>query len=218
MFVGIVIIIIGILCFLEAIVPGFAVEFDLVWPCIVIACAIYFMIKKRKVDTFGSFLIVASIWYTLYYFGFIGVKLSDVFFPLLLVFVGLSIIMNTILYKSGRRVRARVIQKGDISYYGIFSGIEERIKTKDFKGAKIFAIFGGVDLDLREMQIKKDTIIDGYAIFGGIDLLVADDYNVVVRGSSFFGGNENESNNKHDDKRPTLYVNCLSVFGGVTIK
>lgn len=219
MFVGVIIIIVGLLFFMEAIIPGFAVEFQIVWPVVLFILALYFMLKKRRIDAFSSFLMVASIWYLLYHFGVIAIQLSEVFIPLLLVFIGLSIIFNAVVYKAdGKHVRARVTNKGDINYYGIFSAIEEKIKSKDFKGANIFAIFGGVDLDLREMQVKKDTVIEGYAIFGGIDLLVSDDYNVIVKGSAFFGGNENKSMNTYDEKRPTLYIHCLSVFGGMTIK
>ncbi|MDD3340621.1 MAG: hypothetical protein PHN72_00245 [Bacilli bacterium] len=219
MFIGVVIIVVGLLFFLEAIVPGFQVNFRLVWPCILFVMSLYFMWRKKKIDIFSSFLFLVSIWCFLYYFGWITIRLTDVFWPLFIIFIGFSMIANAILFKiGGKSKKIKTTEKGFLQYYGIFSGIEEKIVTKDFKGATLYAIFGGIDLDLREMDIKEDTIIEGYAIFGGIDLIVSDTYNVVVQGSAFFGGNENKVKNKMDESRPTLYIRPFSVFGGTSIK
>ena len=40
----------------------------------------------------------------------------------------------------------------------IFSGTKKTIKSENFAGGKILAVFGGLDLDLREVKTKEKTI------------------------------------------------------------
>ena len=79
------------------------------------------------------------------------------------------------------------------------------------------AVFGGIKLDLREAIIKKDVVINARAIFGGIDILVPENINVVVSSSSMFGGVDNKREINQDNKI-TIYVNDSSLFGGIDIK
>jgi hypothetical protein len=53
-------------------------------------------------------------------------------------------------------------------YTAVFSGQDVRI-TDEFFGANLTAVFGGVDLDLREAVIKQDVVINGMVVFGGVD-------------------------------------------------
>ena len=104
------------------------------------------------------------------------------------------------------------------NYYGIFSGLEERITDTNFKGANIYSIFGGVDLDLRELELKEDITINAYSIFGGTSIFVNDNFKVKFNSFSLFGGNENKSITTDKKKVSTLTINCISIFGGTEVK
>ena len=103
-------------------------------------------------------------------------------------------------------------------YYGIFSGLEERITDTDFEGANIYSVFGGVDLDLRELDLKDDITINAYSIFGGTSIFVNDNFKVKFNSFSLFGGNENKAINSDKKKVSTLTINCISIFGGTEVK
>lgn len=99
----------------------------------------------------------------------------------------------------------------------IFGGKELNFDGQVFDGAELNAIFGGVDCDLRGAVITKDCRIKANAIFGGIDILVPRGINVKVNSTNIFGGTSDESL-KDGDGSVTIYIDAVSVFGGVDIK
>ena len=131
--------------------------------------------------------------------------------PFILIVIGLSIIFNS---SKKEKVNVKFKDTNDLPYItATFSSIKE---TKDeFEGANVDAIFGGVILDLREAKLDKETMIKASAIFGGITILVPTDVKVVVASTPIFGGVSNRC--KRDSKK-TIYVDALSMFGGIEIK
>lgn len=146
----------------------------------------------------------------------IQTQLTEVFWPVLLIIFGTCIIWNACTPQKGKKVHEK---KGNmLSYYGIFSGIEEKASEEIERGANIYAIFGGVDLDISKVELKKDITINTYSIFGGTDLKTPENVNVKVNASALFGSNENKRNTKEKKGNKTIYINCISIFGGTEIK
>lgn len=218
MFVGIIIVCFGILYLLEALYPGFHVDYSLIWPIVLIVIAIYQMIKEKKIDLFMSILLFVGIWFLLINTNILKDQYTDIFWPIIVILVGLSFIFSTIHFKEKTKV-VNVDQKGIVNYHGIFGGVEERVKSKDFQGANIYSIFGGVDLDLRDITLKQEAIvINAYSIFGGATLLLPEDYNIILNSSAILGANENKVKNDFVEGRKTIYINCISIFGGTELK
>lgn len=216
MFIGLIIIFVGVLLLLEVIVPGFSVDFSLIWPFVLIFIAINGFIKNRKINCFSVIVLFIGIWFLVLNLGYIGETLKNAFWPIIIILIGLCIVFDTV--KIGE-IKKRTSNKVETNYYGIFSGSDEKINTNDFKGTNVYAIFGGVDLDLRDSKLKDDeAVINVYSIFGGATILVPDGYNIIMSSSNVFGGNDNKTRNKYDEKQKTIYINCISVFGGTEIK
>ncbi len=113
--------------------------------------------------------------------------------------------------------RAR-LGSGD-GYIAIFSGRTPNFVGKPFGGAFAIAVFGGVDLKLREAVIESDVTIDAIAIFGGVDIVVPiDGVNVEVSGVPLFGGVGEPKNRPYFEGAPTIHVNAFALFGGVDVK
>jgi predicted membrane protein len=104
--------------------------------------------------------------------------------------------------------------------FAIFGGGERRISAPDFTHAELTAIFGGYKLDLRKSTIKgTSAMIDATAIFGGIEIVVPDSWNVIVRGVGIFGGYGDETHHPSaSEPAPELIVQGVAMFGGVAIK
>jgi Cell wall-active antibiotics response 4TMS YvqF/Domain of unknown function (DUF5668) len=104
----------------------------------------------------------------------------------------------------------------------VFGGINRRIESQDFQGGHLSAIFGGIELDLRKANIKRDEIvIEADAVFGGIELTVPEHWRVSVQGAGIFGGYSDETHPlpiAADEKRPHLIITGSAVFGGVSVK
>ena len=123
---------------------------------------------------------------------------------------------QAIAFKNNIRIKT---VDGIPNFYGIFGGVEERIKDKDFKGANIYSIFGGVELDFRDIVVKeKEISLQVYSIFGGTDLTLPENVNIKLHSISIFGGTENKCMNDEIPDRPTVHVNSYAIFGGTTLK
>jgi predicted membrane protein len=104
----------------------------------------------------------------------------------------------------------------------VFGGINRRIDSQDFEGGHLSSVFGGIEIDLRKANTKKEEIvIEANGVFGGIDLIVPETWKVTVRGSGIFGGFEDRTHPSPaaaDEKRPHLVIVGSAVFGGVTVR
>lgn len=216
MILGILIIVIGVLYLLSVIDPSFAINYSLLWPIALIVLCLYSIFKNKRADivpAIGLFfgLLILGVNCELW-----SDKAYEFIWPGILIIVGLSIIFKSVNYK---KRKVDVLGKDGIhTYNGILAGVEEKVESKDFKGADIYAVFGGVDLDLRNIEVKDDIVINVYSVFGGTTLLVPENYNIKINSTAVFGGNENKTKNKFDEKKKTININCVSVFGGTEIK
>ena len=73
-----------------------------------------------------------------------------------------------------------------------------------------------MDCNLKDAIIEKDCTICATAIFGGIDIIVPENVNVMVSSISIFGGFSNKTSPRPEG--PTIYIKGFSMFGGVDIK
>jgi hypothetical protein len=109
-----------------------------------------------------------------------------------------------------------------LNEWAVFGGTRRRIDSQDFQGGEAFAMFGGVEIDLRRAATTRDEIIiEVNAIFGGVEVRVPETWNVTVRGAGIFGGYEDKTMDTRvapEGKQPHLIVNGFAVFGGVTIQ
>ncbi len=125
--------------------------------------------------------------------------------PLFIIFVGLAIVLAE---------KPKDFKVAKSEYLAIFSGSENKI-VGEFKGTEATTIFGGIDLDLRKAVIKSDVVIKCSCLFGGIDILVPENVKVTVKGTPIFGGIENSCENNDGN---TITIDCLCVFGGISVK
>jgi len=139
--------------------------------------------------------------------------------PLILIIIGLSMILK------GRRTKWNLTNEsttGDeyIHSNAVFGSSEHTVTSQNFKGGETMALFGGVELDLRQAQISEDGCkIHTTALFGGVEIIVPDDVNVVISGTPIFGGIDNKSRRKSDSTNSkSVHIHCTVAFGGVEIK
>jgi len=148
--------------------------------------------------------------------------IGKMIFPIILVLIGLSIIFKGNINKH-TNFKSKVHQTntsgdGFINAVGIFGGSEMRPTNEKVTGVTATAIFGGVDLDLRNAIINENIVITSTAIFGGIDIFVPSNVNVKVSSLPIFGGVDDMSSHTALENDPTIYINATCVFGGMDIK
>ena len=137
----------------------------------------------------------------------------DVLLPALIIVVGL-------LFLFGRGLGSTATDAGtDVNTFNLFSGSELSSSASDFKGGRIGALFGGVELDLRNAGLAPDARIDVFAAFAGVEITVPRGWQVVISGFPIFGGYENAT--AKDDlsgDSPKLQIDATVLFGGLEIK
>jgi hypothetical protein len=91
--------------------------------------------------------------------------------------------------------------------------------TTEFKGGSAMAVFGGCEIDLRHavLPIGGAAVVDVFAMFGGIEIRVPEDWQVVNRGNAFMGGFENKSRPLPGAQK-RLVVTGTAIMGGVEVK
>ncbi len=213
-FLGILLIIIGS-CFLLNYYGLF--DFSIWWPSLIIIIGLYQLFRNRFALP-GLILTVIGVFIQLHKFDLFP---GDIILPVILILIGLSIIFSKTKAVSSKPLSAKVKDEDHFDYLALFSGVETRHHSTDFKGGSVTAVFGGAVIDLRDAVLsEKGAEIEVNAVFGGVDIIVPDDWVVHVKGTPLFGGWENKTRHSESEKtnKPEVNVKCLAVFGGVDIK
>ena len=102
----------------------------------------------------------------------------------------------------------------------VFSGRDIRVDNSEFTGADLSALFGGIDLNLKNAVIRRNVTIDVKAVFGGVDILMPANVRVVVDVTPILGGVENGTRTPlgADENTPTVFIRGTCLFGGVEVK
>jgi len=139
-----------------------------------------------------------------------------------LVLIGIAIITRSLFHSNNsKEVEKKVNELKDDkkmdSQMAVFSGSERTYNNETFQGSNLAAIFGGVELDLRNAKFTKDTVIKAFVLFGGIDIIIPDDIVVKLKSGFIFGGFTDERKNASEKGKHTIYIDAAGGFGGVTI-
>ena len=101
----------------------------------------------------------------------------------------------------------------------VFGGVERKGRWRVRARSQVTAVFGGVDLDLREADFDAPVVeLNVQTCFGGIDLKVPAGINVRNETLNIFGGTEVKNVGEPVEGAPTLVIKGTIFFGGVSVK
>lgn len=148
---------------------------------------------------------------------FADLDVWELIWPIIIIIVGVWFMTSK---KKNLISGKSVVSDEVVDNFAIFSGTETINHSQDFQGGQATAVFGGVDIDLRDANITKGPVkMDVFAAFGGVDIKVPDHWKVKVSGIPIFGGWGNKTMLKGDKSRPVdLEINCMVLFGGFDVK
>ncbi len=116
-------------------------------------------------------------------------------------------------------------QKGEtveeyVAINAVFSGVEKMVNSKNFKGADLTAILGGIEINLLNADMPSPATIDVTSIMGGVKLIVPPHWEVKSQITTILGGVEDKRpqfNNVISDKK-LLILKGTALMGGIDIK
>jgi predicted membrane protein len=186
------------------------------WPIILVA---FGFIKLQGSDRpNGAILFIAGLVFLLATLDILNWGSLFRLWPLIILYIGFNMLMRSqgkpgLSFSSVESTDDAFIQAS-----AIFGSVEKVAHSDNFNGANIMSIFGGVDLDLRQVKaVEAGCVINITVLFGGAEIMVPEDWNVIITGTPIFGGLEDKT--RGSEKGSTnVTVNCTIAFGGLEIK
>lgn len=223
--IGVILVIIGAGSLLDAF--GLVEFGDIIrtwWPSLLMLIAVI-QLSTGSGSLLGSgILFTIGALFQISRLGYLPGGFWGAFWPIILILIGISFISSRWKKKvipTDNESLGRVSLDGSrVDRSALFTGLDVRVTSQDFTGGQLEAIFGGVECDMRDAKILgKVAGLSATAIFGGIELRVPQDWNIVVKGTPIFGGIDDKSVMRpHDPNAPMLVVDVTAVFGGVEIR
>lgn len=239
-FIGFLLVLLGAGMLLDAFsVIDFSFSLGTWWPSILMLIALAQLVSRSNSGSYTGPAILFAIGALLQASklellpgGFWGT-----FWPILLIIIGASILLKRRNRKQewGEQIaaefRAATADKtfagsgftganpsDRISINCVFSSQEQRATSSAFTGAELNAVFGSIELDLRDAVMSgSQAHIEASSVFASIEIRVPHTWNVVIQGSPILGSIESKVYNVNQNG-PTLVVNASAVFGGVEIR
>lgn len=183
--------------------------FSVWWPVVLIFAGVLSLMANPRHWGIAVIIIGAGVVFLLSRLDVIDLR--DLIIPAALIVLGLFVIF-------GRNLGGKQTAADEINSFNVFSGSNLNTSSQNFKGGSVTAVFGGADVDLRQAGLAPGARLDVFAAFGGVDVKVPSDWDVVVRGLPIFGGVDNKAKGPVGENAPQLEVNATVIFGGVDIK
>ena len=245
---GLIILLIGVVLLLKAvgfIFPGWFLS----WPMLMLTIGLIILARHQFRNGFGMFLVIFGGFFLLKnHFG-IPFTIKPYLLPTGLIILGIYLILkrnrenrkindtlfrnptlspkteNTNNFEASAEAQAgpntNAADPEFLNAQALFTGIERRVFSKNFKGGKASAIFGGTEIDLSQADLQGEAVLNIEVAFGGIKLVVPPHWNVQVSmGTVFAAGVEDKRfyNPAGVDPNKVLKIYGSVVFGGLEIK
>ncbi len=210
--VGIAIMIAGFLLALDSLGWADAGELFRYWPLALVAVGITKLLASGGQRS-GAFLLIALG------AALLALNLGWLSFPrvaaIILFLVGARIAWRALAPRSGVPAGGPGPATSDV--VAILGG-SKRAVTGDYGGGTAFAFMGGSEVDLRRAGMAGDeAVLDVFVFWGGIEIKVPEDWEVVSHGLPILGGFvDNTRHPPAPQKR--LVVTGMAIMGGIELK
>lgn len=207
LFVGI-----ALLCSQFGIAPWFNpfILLSLVFLMMFIVLGVYIASKKQILPgaifiLIGLFLLISVVF---------KVNIFFVLFPVIII--GIAVL---ILFPGSFPINvAKVDAHGIFNLVVLFYNAKKKLKSNDFKGARLTCVFGGADFDLSGVKVKgSDAIVDVTCVMGNANVIVPKNIRIKSTGTPVVGNWLNQVSTTKK-KTPGIVITGASVMGSVTIK
>ena len=190
------------------------------WPMLLVAIGLVMTLGASEktagiiVMAVGGFFLIPAIFRETFH-------AYNMFWPSIFIIVGVIFIATK--HRGWNSVTSKgVIGDDYIDYVNIFSGGERQVTSDNFKGGKVTAIFGGLELDLTKAKLAPGrSELEVACRFGGATFIVPDDWLVTIEITPVLGGFSDSrklSPGRTVDPSKQLVIKGAVVFGGGEVK
>lgn len=220
---GLTLIFLGVVFLLEQLDYVDADDFLRYWPAILVLAGLgkLFWPGSSGGRFTGLLLAVIGLWILAWNLYWIDYSPWD-YWPVLLVLVGLRVLWQGLW---GPRPHRDADEASTVNGLAILGATRRHNSSRDFRGGDLAAFLGGCEIDLRGARIADPpAVIDAFAMWGGVEILVPRDWRVDLKGVPILAGFEDKTAEPEDDEgaaaepRQELVVKGFAIMGGVEVK
>jgi predicted membrane protein len=188
------------------------------WPVLLVAAGAVRLMDRGRSKVGSVFLIVIGSFLLLDNLRLIHFDLDDLF-PLIIAAIGAKLVWDAIGRRAPRAEGFENDSSADVSAFAFMAGVRRQSNSQAFHGGDANAIMGGVVLDLRNAQIPigGEAVIDTFAWWGGVEIIVPPNWRVVGKVLPLMGGFEDKTV-AAATPGGTLIVRGLAIMGAVEVK
>ena len=185
------------------------------WPVILLVVGLRSLsgARDRGSAVSGTLLAAAGALLLLDSLNLIDVDLGDLW-PLILVAIGIRALINVM---SDSEALSEVSESEEAAA-AFLGAVERRNRSADFRGGSASAFMGGVNLDLTEADIAGErAVIHVFAMMGGLEIRVPEEWTVEVGVTSIMGGVEDKTRGPAATAK-RLVLKGTVIMGGIEIR
>lgn len=213
---GVCVLLFGGLLLLDQLDVLDAREYLLYWPAGLIALG---LVKLVQPGSRGGGLFLAALGAALLLSNLGYIELDfELFFPALLVLGGVRLVFGEI-FRRRRGAGEGGSASAEVDSFAILGGVKRVSSSQNFRGGSASAIMGAAEVDLRGARIAGgEAVIDTLAFWGGVEIFVPEDWEVVQRGVPILGAFEDTTRPQPGGSSQRLVIKGLAIMGAVEIR
>lgn len=101
----------------------------------------------------------------------------------------------------------------------VFGGVTRKGRWRVRRRTQAYAMFGGIDLDMRDAIFEAETVeFSGFWCFGGLEIKVPAGMQIRDQTVAVFGGTDVQDVGDPISGAPTLVIKGMCLFGGVSVR
>lgn len=220
-FIGIILVLAGMFLVIRntGFFPDFIDHVIFSWPMLLVAIGIVMTLGSTEktagiiVMSVGGFFMIPLLFRETFH-------MYDMFWPSIFIIIGVIFIVTK--RRGWNAVSKGMIGDDYIDYVNVFSGGERQIVSQNFKGGKISAVFGGIELDLTKAKLAPGrNDLEIACVFGGATIIVPDNWFVTIEVTPILGGFSDTrkiSPGRTVESTSQLVIKGAVVFGGGEVK
>ncbi len=170
-------------------------------------------------SVWGWAWIAAGSWLLAEALDWIDIGFWQLFFPLLLILVGGSLLARA---TPLRRATLRAADGEDrVRAFALMSGNVRKMDSASFRGGDLGAFMGGVELDLRGAKTPPEgAVIDAFVVWGGIEIKVPESWAVRGEVMPVMGALDDKTRPIADPAKidGRLTIRGVAFMGGIEVK
>jgi hypothetical protein len=109
-------------------------------------------------------------------------------------------------------------ESDELALVAVFDGIDLKSRARAFRGGSLVAWFGGIALDLTEVELADDARLSINTLLGGVAIKTPPNWRIEGNVRSVFGGVKTDGPARDDPDAPVLTVEGMALLGGIALE